>query len=177
MTDTFEIADPEPCFDVEADPLAAPLKSDIHRKIYDLVKEAGVNMDFWLVSERIGKGIEPENNIHQSARWSFGGSGQPIVSCIWWVNLKRSGKTVYRRGSIKADMDMDMWSAMAEEVKARGDKENLLTRRKNKAYEMGQLLFEANKKRLPVQVVLLHGKIPPIDESSHCVMPVSCISS
>lgn len=164
MTNTFVIADPAPGFNVEADSLVAPLKPEKHRKIYDLVKEAGLDMGFWLVSEKTGKSIEPEDNIHQSTRWSFGGSGQPIVSCMWWVNLKRSGDTIYRRGSIKADMDM--WSAMAEEVKARGDKENLLTRRKNKAHEMGKLLFEANKKRLPVQVVLLHGKIPPIEESA-----------
>lgn len=164
MTNTFAITDPAPDFDVETDSLTAPLKPEIHRKIYDLVKEAGLDMGFWLVSEITGKSIKPSSNTHQSTRWSFGGSGQPIVTCMWWVFLKRSGDTVYRRGSIKADMDM--WSAMAEEVRARGDKENLLTRRKNKAHDLGLLLFEANKKRLPVRVVLLHGKIPPVEESA-----------
>ncbi|ROR24542.1 HNH endonuclease [Comamonas sp. BIGb0124] len=121
-------------------------------------------MDFWLVSKSTKRSIQPENNIHQSTMWSFGGEGQPIVICIWWVNLKRSSDVVYRRGSIKADVDM--WSAMAEEVRARGEKENLLTRRMKKSQAMGRRLFEANKQRLPVRVVLLHGKIPPIEESA-----------
>lgn len=164
MPEPLVIADPEPDFDPETDSLVAPLKPQTHRRIYDLVSEAGLDMGFWLMSKDTKKSIEPENNIHQSTRWSFGGEGQPIVTCIWWVNLKRSSDVVYRRGSIKADMDM--WSTMAEEVRARGEKENLLTRRKNKAQAMGLVLFEANKKRLPVRVVLLHGKIPPVEEAA-----------
>jgi hypothetical protein len=77
--------------------------------------------------------------------------------------LKCKGDEIYRRGSIKADMDM--WNDMAEQVRSRGEKENLLTRRKIKAHEMGQVLYEANIKRLPVRVVLLDGKIPPVDKT------------
>lgn len=164
MPDPISLTDPGTEFDPETDPHVRPLKPETHRKIFDLVSEAGLDMGFWLVSERTGNAIEAEDNIHQSTRWSFGGQGQPIVTCIWWVNLKRSGDTVYRRGSIKADMDM--WSAQAAEVRARGEKENLLTRRKNKAQDMGKVLFEANKNRLPVRVVLLDGKRPPIEKSA-----------
>lgn len=135
------------------------------QRIFDLVQQAGVDMNFWLVSAKTQKAIDPSDNIYQSTQWSFGGGKDPIVVCIWWKDLRCEGDRIVRTGSSKADIQT--WTKLADEIRARGEKENRLTRKQNKAQALDLLLSEAHLRRKPIRVVLLDGKTPPMDEAAY----------
>lgn len=140
------------------------LKPTRAQRIFDLVEQAGVDMKFWLVSARTQKEIDASDNIYQNTQWSYGGGKDPIVACIWWEDLICRGQDVVHRASSKADIQT--WTKLADEIRARGEKENRLTRKQIKAQALDRLLSEAYLRRKPVRVVLLDGDRPPIEDAA-----------
>lgn len=148
----------------ECKAILQPLKPTRAQRIFDLVQEAQVDMTFWLVSSKTQNAIDPSDNIFQSTQWSFGGGRDPIVVCIWWEDLTCREHDVVRKGSSKADIRT--WTRLADEIRAKGERENRLTRKQNKAQALDQLLSEAYLRRKPVRVVLLDGDRPPIEDAA-----------
>jgi len=133
------------------------------RRIYELVRDAGVDVRPWEESKRDGSKIEPHTNTHQNSRWTFGGGDQPLVACIWWDALILSAGNIERVSSSKHDMQR--MSELQSQVRNRdATAQRRLTVKIGKAQEFDRLISEAFRKRKPVRVIVVDGNRTDSDE-------------
>lgn len=133
-------------------------------RIYDLVKEAGVDVRFWEVSKITGLPIDPYENTYQNAKWTFGGGAEPLVACVWWSEISVHAGGLLREGNAKQDMER-MANQLAQNKGVDASASRRLRNKITKARAFDQLMSEAYRRRKPVRVVLLEGKRAEDDES------------
>lgn len=134
------------------------------QRIYDLVKEAGVDIRYWEVSKKTGLPIDPYVNTYQNSQWKFGGGPQPLVACIWWTEMIPQVDRIVCKGNAKGDSDR-MGNLLAEIKGKDATTSQRLTNRIKKARAFDQLMSEAYLRRKPVRVVVLDGILAKDEDS------------
>ena len=136
----------------------------MRRAVRELVEAAGIDVSDWAV-DRHGSAIKnPNANLYRSFKWSFGGSGEPVVAlCIWHEEIDWSSNPPIRRGNTKQqqdDLNALANSAVSTEVRSR------LGIKIRRTRDFQNALYEAYSKRIPVRVILLEGKRTDIDDAA-----------
>lgn len=131
--------------------------------IYELVREAGVDVRTWEESQRDKSAIEPGKNTYQNSRWTFGGGLEPLVACIWWDSLLRDTGNIERVSSSKADINR--MESQRGRILGRDPKiQRRLSIKIGKSREFDSLISEAYRKQKPVRVILVDGERTESDE-------------
>lgn len=110
-------------------------------RVYDLVRDAGVDVRHWSDYKRSDK---PAANPRFCYEWSFVDPGNVIVLCLWHAEMEERG------GRICHDVDLRTKEA---EARAAGRSPNWLGR----ARKMRDAIRLAYEQRLPVRVIVLSG--------------------
>jgi 5-methylcytosine-specific restriction protein A len=72
------------------------LRPTAKKAVIDLVKAAGVDVSGWYKNKDGTLAKNPRSNPAHCYNWSFGGSGEPMVACLWHGALKiEDGKIVF----------------------------------------------------------------------------------
>lgn len=137
------------------------------QRIYDLVKQAGVDVTPWHVSSKTRRPIEPSDNIHMNSQWTFGEEikNDPFVACIWWRDLHIKDGQIVHEGNSKADAND--WAKMQTDMRISGESENRLTKKINKGRVFDRLISIAKLRRKPIRVVVLDGDTPPFEAAAY----------
>lgn len=107
--------------------------------VYSLVKQAGLDVRDWKKSQ--GKAKSPASNPKYCYEWAFSDPKGLIVLCLWHAELKSSSD-----GTVFQDFNARKIARERRGV-VRG-----------RAERMDKVLLIAHSKRLPVRVVITHGK-------------------
>lgn len=113
------------------------IKPRERKKIYDMVRDAGVDVSDWHASK--GMASSAASNPKYCYNWSFVQAGQFVVLNLWHSDLKETA------GIITVE-----WNARKIAQRGKG----VTTRR---AMEMDEAIQKAYRERLPVRVVLCEG--------------------
>lgn len=144
--------------------LAELLRPKVRHAVRELVEAAGIDVSDWAV-DRHGSAIKnPNANLYRSFKWSFGGSGEPVVAlCIWHEEIDWSSNPPIRRGNTKQqqdDLNALADSAVSTEVRSR------LGIKIRRTRDFQNALYEAYSKRIAVRVILLEGKRTDIGDAA-----------
>lgn len=124
------------------------------RLIYELVRDAGVDVGHWSIDVQ-GAAIDPHVNTYKNSQWTFGGGKEPMVACIWWSELGLLDGEIVRDGNSKEDSNGWM-NRLATHERSREVGDRLRPKIK-KAQAFDRMMSEAFLRRKPVRVVLLDG--------------------
>lgn len=131
--------------------------------MYDLVKAAGVDVAPWELSVKGNRTLDPYANTYRNSKWTFGGGDEPLVACIWWRDIEINAIGLIHQGSSKRYVE-----SMANRLAAKGKYPSIAMKLRNKitkAQEFDRLISEAYRKRKPVRIAILDGKVSVDDES------------
>lgn len=113
------------------------IKPRDRNRIYDLVRDAGVDVSDWDASK--GNALSAAANPKYCYNWSFVQPNELVVLNLWHSDLEE-----------KSGVVTDEWNARGIAKKGKG----VTVRR---ATEMDEAIQEAYKKNLPIRVVLCEG--------------------
>lgn len=72
----------------------ANLRPTTKRAVIDLVKAAGINIACWYTTKEDRPSKNPRSNPAYCFNWSFGGTGEPTVICLWHGSLRDEGREI-----------------------------------------------------------------------------------
>lgn len=119
------------------------LKPSEHLRVYDLVREAGLDVSDWANYKRPES---PETNPRYCYEWSFIGSDVVLV-CLWYADMDEDSTGVFQRHNYR-----DIPTARHDWTSAQ----------KQRCWDTDRACLTAFKKRLPVRVIIVDG---PTDEN------------
>lgn len=143
--------------------LAENLRPRVHHAVRELVESAGIDVSGWAF-DRNGRPIEnPNENVYRSFKWSFGGSGQPIVLCVWHEEIDWISSPPVHTGNTKTQQDE--LNALADKAVSAEVRSRLRIKvRRTRDFQLA--LYEARRDRLSVKLILLEGKRTAIDDAA-----------
>lgn len=72
----------------------ANLRPRTKRAVIDLVKAAGIDIACWYTTKEGRPSKNPRSNPAYCFNWSFGGTGEPTVVCLWHGSLRPEGREI-----------------------------------------------------------------------------------
>jgi len=115
--------------------MIASLQPTKKQLVYDLVREAGVDVSDWSKYKKPG---QPQTNPKYCYNWSFFAQDRVVV-CLWFDHMKPDGDSgIYQHLNYS-------------------EIPNTSPIRKRRALDMNRAFFTAFKKQLTVRVIIVHG--------------------
>lgn len=131
------------------------LKPTHTHPIRELIELAGVDVAAWAIDKNDRAIENPNLNTHRNSQWTFGGSDQPLVICVWWEDLKVDGLDVIHEDSIK-EFAEKLGNELAAPDRKTGEAKRLRNKI-DKARAFDRAIYEAYSKRKPLRMVVLDG--------------------
>lgn len=132
--------------------------------VRQLVEQAGVDVSGWAVDKNGEEILNPNTNTYKNSQWTFGGSGAPIVVCVWWKDLAVKGDHLVHEGSSKG-YSRDLGNALAAPDRTSSEAQRLRGKIV-KAHAFDRAVYEARSKQLPIRMVVLDGETPDEEDSA-----------
>ena len=123
--------------------MIAQLRPTAHLRVYDLVREAGLDVSDWANYKRPES---PETNPRYCYEWSFIGP-DAVVVCLWHGHMDEDSAGIFQRHNYR-----DIPTA----------RHDWTASQKQRCWDMDRAFVTAFKKRLPVRVIIVDG---PEDEN------------
>ncbi|WP_460480758.1 HNH endonuclease [Comamonas humi] len=142
------------------------LKPQAHKpRVYDLLKQTGMDMHFWEYSQVDGSPIEPSENTFQASKWNYGldKPNQPLVACMWWIGLKEIDGHLGFEASIGQEIKekSDLLSKYSAE--GNGKSASRMRNHLSKLQDFTDQIYRANKTQEPIRIIFIDGKEILID--------------
>ena len=123
------------------------LKPATHLRVYDLVREAGLDVSDW---SNYRRSKSPASNPNYCYEWAFEAPDR-VVLCLWYEEMEHEGAQVFQRLNFQTTRpEHRHWSAS----------------QRARAERMDHTIRLANIKRLPVRVIVVDGSRRGNDEEA-----------
>lgn len=117
--------------------MISSLEPQSHSRIYDLVKEAGIDVSDWANYARPDM---PQTNPNYCYNWAFFGDNHVVV-CLWFEDMKEDEAGIYQLLNYSEILD-----------KQHGGTAN----RRKRALDMNRAFYKSFRQQLLVRVVIVH---------------------
>lgn len=125
--------------------MIAELQPTEHLRVYDLVREAGLDVSHWANYQRPES---PATNPKFCYNWAFEGTDQ-LVLCLWFGEMRQDEEGVYQVQNYRV---------------AGMDHQNRTQKQRERAQMVDHAIQLAKNKRLPIRVIVVDGSRRNRDE-------------
>lgn len=145
--------------------LAAELESLRPKRSYaviDLVRRAGISIDRWYVKADGTPAAIPRSNPAYCYNWSFGGSGEPALACLWHASMRIVGTSIEFHSNVR-DLAVRL-ERIAEDTTRPVEHRERARPQATRARRLDDLIRECSAAKRELRVIVNEGDMR--DESS-----------
>ena len=141
------------------------LKPETATPVRELLINAGLDVSDWAY-DKFGKPLaNPNTNSYKNSFWSFEDDKKAIALCIWHKEIFPDGERIVFRANMQT-----LTQGFADELaepKLDGRRKQSLSARLKKARRFGWTVFNANRDRTHLKIIILGDNVADATEADH----------